>query len=69
MLKTLPEGRRAESSPERWAPRSQRFARKPTFTENLMVGLSRGRRRQMELGKPLSRRRLTPPSGAMVSLA
>lgn len=43
--------------------------RNPAFTENLMVGFSRGRRRQMELGKPLRRRRLTPPSGLMVSLA
>lgn len=41
----------------------------PVFTENLIMGCSRGRRRQMELGKPLSRRRPTPPSGLMVSLA
>lgn len=49
--------------------RGYRLDRYPAFTENLIMGLSRGRRRQMELGKPLSRRRPTPPSGQMVSRA
>lgn len=42
---------------------------KPPFTENLKAGFSLGRRRQMELGKPRRRRRLTPPSGMMESRA
>lgn len=45
------------------------MALNPALTENLIMGFSRGRRRQMELGKPLRRRRPRPPSGLMVSRA
>lgn len=45
----------------------QRLALNPSLTENLIIGFPWGRRRQVGLGKPLSRRQLTPPWGTMVS--